>query len=691
MTYLNPKDLNTGLKPGQPLGDAKTFETRGVPIEVNQSGFPVKNLQKGSVVYIDNNGYAVPFSTPSTDYTNDARPTPYGVVYLVDAKTQNGTPTDITPHSNEVKVVVEGVVPVKMLADQIEPHIGQMVNPYGGAMTVTGSGPAMQPLGICDGVEKLGTDVHVAVRLTPGSGVHSNELHTPRFIKCKNADEHEIAKFDAVYLTGDQVKYSDDYIPKVAKAEPGSNHTILGFAWCENNAAVGAELPVLYFGVGYFPYILASNPAVAKLTSENGGKMPSRVPLRLIRTNGPPTNIWAILAVVLPAIGLLINTGLTIYHEVQDSKAPGKVAEVVPKETAKYRALRKAEGDGVFDVEPDGYLGVFVNPGINTPAPVTGHAVLLEPEGEKSKNLLIREGKCYVGSAEGVRPYDEEKGDTPESVTFYGVAAAPMSEDDETNLPESLIRCIRDGHANMRPYYEPGWKEKWMRGRLVEISGKVIDPADEEFVPHIGKVIEDAPTDANEEGNWLGMVDIRPFNPNQYIIVDHCKLMQVPGQDEVGPGTTVYVLVAMTSDFVKTNISFAGELAAHPVVGVRGVLVRYDENFYGTGDYYGRAVIQISGYVRCSSISAESVTAGMLVQYMKNRTAYLLEDNESAAGKCANILGTLIRSDPTADGSNPHWWVMLAPRTQYVPPLSVLHAGEDESFKKISKMHLDEE
>lgn len=696
MTYLNPKDLNTHLVPGQPIGDAKTFETRGVRIQVNPDGTPKVAFEKGDVIYVDDNGYAAPFTKPSVDYKDIARPVPYGVVYLVDVKTN---PKDLTPHSNEVKVVVNGVVPVKMLNDsdlqdadkQTKPHVGQMVNPYGGAMRVVASGFALQPLGICDGIEEHGGQTYVSVRLTPGSGSHSNELHTPRFVKCVNRSLDAIEKYTPVYLTGVQPTEqagAPPYVKALDDTSGASLENIFGFAWPDGAAAEPEVVfPVLYFGVAYFPYVLKSNPAVAKLAAENGGKVPRRFPAHLTRPDGTRLTIFIEIFQAIPAIASLVTAGIGLFRAIKDSNSAGKVTDVVEKDDAKYHELLRAEGNGFFDTEPDGYLGVFVNPGVNGPVPVTGKAVLLEPERDKNGNLLIREGKCYVGSAEGVRPYDETKGDTPDSVSFYGVASEPLVEDEETDpslgepFDSPRVRCVMEGLANLRPnaiigpIYDP-WK--WRIGDFITIDGKPIPPADVEFVPHIGKAMEDIEFSANDGEEKAGLIDIRPFNPNQYVSVEHCKIVTDTPTDPIPLHASVYVELVSDSDvdYAKSNIGLAEVTADHLYTGVTGVLVRYDVDAYPeAGEYSGRAVIQISGYVRCILDPTQLLTAGMLIQYMVHvpgeefGQAVPLDYSDRETPAFVNILGTLLRTDAAADGSDPHWYVVLAPRTQYVAPI----------------------
>lgn len=663
MTYIDTKRMTSQMVPGRPIGDAKTLETRGVSFAVNPDGTPVETFEKGSVVYIDNNGYAVPFSDPLRDFENGAKPVPYGVVYLVDAKPPRDltgrTPTNITPHANEVKVVVEGVVPIKMQRGQTKPHIGQMVNPYGGAMTM--NSVVMTPLGICDGVETRGTNVYVAVRLTPGSGDTSNDLHSPRFVKCRATAA--ISKFQAVYLDGQQyVTFDADALVKVKPVSPQGNNIVFGYAWeSTQDEPIGegnwGDIQVLYFGVGYFPFVYPTNSYVQKLAAANGGKVPDSITVRVRPRNGS-ANDWLDFALkiieCIPYIGDLVEVGCNVYRLVKDNNATGKSVDVQPASTAKFRELMMRElGDGVFEpeVEIDGMLGVFVNPTFSAPVPITRMPLVIADEGGKSENILIREGTCYVGSYEGVR--EVTSADTPDGVTFYGVATEPIIEDEprSENEPQH-IRVVRDGVANVLAH------SNWDPGSFIDIHGKAILPDDEEFVPHIGRAIGrvELPDGSTER---LGKVDIRPFSPNQYLIVDHCKLNSTVGLWDsvfVQPVTGVAV-----EGYRPSQIEFADVATASAITGVTGVLTRYEANVYGSGEYQGRAVVQISGYVRCDAPDP-LMSAGTTIASMDNHVVTALAPLEEPG--YMNILGTLLRTDPPED-TDAHWWVVLAPRTQY--------------------------
>lgn len=663
MVYLKDTDF-TQMSPGVPVGDAKTLETRGVPIYVDKNGVPTNGLRSGSVVYLDMNGYAVPFTNPSMQIN----PYPYGVVWRVDANTDPSV-RDLTPRENQAVVVVEGVVPIVCQTEkgQTTPKKGDLVNPYGGVVSM-GQLPV---LGICDGTgtvtDREGKSVTlVAVRVNTQTGSYSSPTPAGNIdVNCKRAESTnknspEIQKNSWVVLDTIQPVPTDmDQRPRVLAADTNAgNKHIYGIAV---NEPEGDNVTVRVYGTTYVPYVLSNSPKLAALKEANGGELPSMFLNRITYSDGRVGSIFSFIIKLLPIIGAAVDLGFKIYRMIKNKSSPAKVVDNVTTGTAKFHALLAAEG-GKFDVEPDGYMGVFVNTGLVAAPTLTEAPVLLDTE--MDGNQLIQEGRIYAGSLEGVRRI------TPENHTassFFGVSA-PYDLDDEEVNPSTKngpprIRVIREGVANVLANGD------WKQGDYINYLGQAISAEDEEFVPHIGKAMS-----AAQNGN-LGSVDIRAFNPNAYIVIDHVAnrnsalslntMVSVKDLTLVGGGATI----------PRRELALAMYRHPHPgpLEGVAGVLTRFDEKFYSDGesDYSGRAIIQVGGYVKCkyrwdAAFTHESgIAPGGFVTALID--GQVIPEQISKEDKYMDIIGHLVimnippSGEPVSDA-----WVLLNPRTVYI-------------------------
>lgn len=665
MPYIPPDAV---FDPGTVLGDAKTIETRGVYIQVDAQGYPEdEDLAPGVACWIEYIG-GVPYARSYPSYSPTASEVlhnPFGIVLRVYARANKH---QLNQNEHTVVVAVTGTVGLKFAATDTTkiPGLGDRVSPYGSSI-IKETHPGMPSLGICDGtceyVDKAGNrGTVIAVRLDPQGDATNVGYSIPLTTTCI-ADE-AIEKFAWVYASPEQPTAKVGGLLHVTKTGASNKH-VVGITLDEATAP-NKQITVQYYGMVYVPYKFPEhNEKFAALKAANGGKLPATFRNRIVRNDGSVGAVLTTILTVGSLIGTAVEVGGNIYRMIKGGSSPAKCYDDIRanRDVAKFQQLLAAE-NGVFEEQPDGYQGLFVSTSLMGPATQTDAPVLLdEPERDKNGNALIREGYIYAGSSAGVTKI------TPQNVnatSFYGVSAPSNTEDPEVNPPvppndsTQRIRVIRDGIANVVAV------GNWEQGAYIDYLGKQIPADDEEFVPHIGKAME-----ATDSGK-LGPVDIRPFNPNQYIIVDHCKLIPQLGGD-FPTGTSVYVTVAMASDVVKSNIRVAEESLTHAYTSVAGVLVRFDENFYGQGDYNGRAVIQISGYVRCNIPSVVTPTAGMLITHMFNGVAQPVVDDDPTEAKYMNILGTVMWTE-AIDGTH-KWWIVLAPRTQYVAPL--------ESSKKV--------
>lgn len=667
MVYIPP---NSVFDPGVVLGDAKTIETRGVYIEVDGDGYPVdKGLVPGAACWIEHvNGidYARPY--PEYDPTKQSFPNPFGIVLRVYAR-DPAKPYQLNQNENTAVVAVSGTVGLRYTADPYStvlwPRLGDRVTPYG---TRIGEGTMGLPsVGICDGISgEKDNNLVIAVRLdVHGEALSSSTFGQPLIATCQA--DGEIAQYAWVYTSGTQPEAREHGLVVVkAYDNAGQNKHIYGLAL--DAAQAGAELRVLYYGIGYTPYIYWQTAKLAGLDTANGGKMPTMFKNRIVRNDGTVGEVLTTIITVGTLIGTAVEVGGSIYRMIKGGSSPAKCFDNIPSGSVRFQQLLAAE-NGVFSVPPDGYQGLFVNTNLMGPATLTEAPVLLDtPQRDANGNILIREGHIYAGSNAGVK---EITADNVSGVSFYGVSAPVNTEDQEVNppvppndpSPEVHIRVIREGIANVEA------KSNWTQGAYIDLLGKQIPEDEEEFVPHIGKALETTAL------GRFGAVDIRPFDPNQYIIVDHCKLQPIAGHN-FGIGSSVYTDVSSTIGFVHTNIYLAEADADYLYHGVTGVLTRYDPGFYGSDEYDGRAIIQISGYIKCNPTAANTLTAGMKVQRMENHTAYAFVSESALAGEYTNILGILMKTQ-TADLTD-QWWVILEPRTQLVSPNSANEADKQQ-------------
>lgn len=668
--YLSDKDL-ADMRPGNPIGDSKTLETRGVGIaktEMKDGKLKQDSLLKvGAVVYLNAEGKAVPFTEPKEDFAK-VRPVPYGVAWTFNVKEDD---YDLTPHTNEVTVVVDGVVPIKMLDGQNPPKKGDLVNPYGGALNADtqdtdGYTGRLTVLGVCDGVKKDGNKTLVAVRLAPSAANPYSALSIRGIQECV-VPTGTIEKNQWVYLTEEVPKPgADEKRPRVAPMnEGGSNKRVYGLASEESHDKDNIHVVnVLYYGLAYVPYIYEKNPKLAALRTANGGTLPSTFSNRITYADGRVGFGLTAILTSLVIVGTGLDLGERIYRMFKGKSSPAKCVDDVPNGTPKFRALL-AEDGGKYDIEPDGYMGVFVDPGMVAPTTLTEAPVLLDPpELDANGNMLIHEGRIYAGSSGG--GVTRITAANASASSFFGVSTPNYTDDEEVNPPtkngEPRIRLIREGNATVVANGD------WKQGDYIDYLGRAIPADEEEFVPHIGKALDKA------VGGELGSVDIRPFNPNDYIVINHCN-----NSAKDIPLNTMVAVVDHTSDYMRPDWNYTKIVVCSPTrnphpgpfAGVAGVLTRFDENFFSTDEYGSRAIIQVSGYLKCKYVPAYTtersvgVAPGGFVTYL--RDGIVTTEAPIAKAHYIDIIGQLmIPGDPdlTADLT---WdaWLLINPRTVY--------------------------
>lgn len=671
--YLSDSDL-ADMRPGNPIGDSKTLETRGVSIGVGKveegSLDKPKKLETGDVVYLDEEGKAVPFTEPKVDFAK-VRPVPYGVAWTIDTNTDDH---DLTPHKNEVRVVVDGVVPVRVQEGQTKPKKGDLVNPYGGALTddetITGneSPLPLTVLGVCDGVK----DNLVAVRLAPSAANPVAALSYKGDKECI-VSTGKVEKSEWVYLTEEIPKPgAEESRPKVAAMKNGgANKRVYGIA-IEPSSMVGGKevVHVRYYGLAYVPYKYDKDQELAALRTANGGTLPSTFSNRITYADGRVGFGLTAILTSLVIVGTGLDLGERIYRMFKGKSSPAKCVDDVPNGTPKFRALLVAEG-GKYDIEPDGYMGVFVNPGMVAPTTLTEAPVLLDPpELDANGNMLIHEGRIYAGSSGG--GVTRITAANASASSFFGVSTPNYTDDEEVNPPtkndEPRIRLIREGNANVVANGD------WKQGDYIDYLGRAIPADEEEFVPHIGKALDKA------VGGELGSVDIRPFNPNDYIVINHCN-----NSAKDIPLNTMVALRNMTltaHPYFRTHIIDANNTPnphPGPLYGVAGVLTRFDENFFDDpGEYNGRAIIQVSGYLKCRYDAQQQVVAGLtpsdnwtddiippggFVSYLYD--GFIKAEPGLAKNHYIDIIGQLmIPGDPRPEDVVDAW-LLINPRTVY--------------------------
>lgn len=669
--YLGDKDL-ADMRPGNPIGDSKTLETRGVGIaKTEMKDGKLKqdsHLKVGAVVYLNAEGKAVPFTKPEVDFA-EVRRVPYGVAWTFNVKEDD---YDLTPHTNEVTVVVEGVVPIKMLDGQNPPKKGDLVNPYGGALNADtqdtdGYTGRLTVLGVCDGVKG---DL-VAVRLAPSAANPYSALSIRGIRECVSKSYIPLNQW--VYLTNDQPKPEDDDLrPRVAPmSEGGSNKRVYGLVKEVADPIAGEyKVQVLYYGLAYVPYIYETSPKLAALRTANGGTLPSTFSNRITYADGRVGFGLTAILTSLVIVGTGLDLGERIYRMFKGKSSPAKCVDDVPNGTPKFRTLLVAEG-GKYDIEPDGYMGVFVNPGMVAPTTLTEAPVLLDPpELDANGNMLIHEGRIYAGSSGG--GVTRITAANASASSFFGVSTPNYTDDEEVNPPtkngEPRIRLIREGNANVVANGD------WKQGDYIDYLGRAIPADEEEFVPHIGKALDKA------VGGELGSVDIRPFNPNNYIVINHCN-----NSAKDIPLNTMVALRNMTltaHPYFRTHIIDANNTPKPhpgPLFGVAGVLTRFDENFFDDpGEYNGRAIIQVSGYLKCRYDAQQQVVAGLtpsdnwtddiippggFVSYLYD--GFIKAEPGLAKNHYIDIIGQLmIPGDPRPEDVVDAW-LLINPRTVY--------------------------
>lgn len=660
MAYINTNDKSTRLVVGLPIGDAKSLETRGVPIN-DKSDTP--KVASGSVVYVDTDGKLVPFTDPKKDFTAELKPIPYGVVWWVDEATDDH---DLTPHKNEAIVVVDGVIPIKKHQDQLSPVIGEMVNPYGGAMRIGGS-DELTALGICDAVQNEGTDTIVAVRIAPA--VPTSSTNSFEYTQECVTENGTIGKYTWVYLdTTNTPKATDtDRRPKVKSIDDGGScQHVYGLCITEpvsDQQSGKYKITVRFYGVEYVPYIYKDNPSLAALKSANGGVLPPTFTSTITHPDGRVGSILMIISSVVGIIGAAVGIGEKIYGMVKGRSTPAKCIDDVSAKTPKFYALLEAEG-GKLDVEPDGYLGLYVNTSIVSPAILSEAVPILDAtEMDANGNALVREGIIYAGADDGVRHITPE---LENASSFYGVSAAYDPDDPEagghTSNGAPVGRLIRDGHANVLA------NSNWKRGAYIDHLGREIPADDEEYVPRIGRALR-----ATSKG-MLGSVDIKPFNPNKYIIINYCnnnvkdiplKTMVRVIDHSIASGT----ITRFQTDVVDAN-PIGKEAHPGPLKGVAGVLTRFDANVFEAGDYSGRAIIQVGGYLKCKYDANFSVSTGYGIA-PGGWVCYLRDGLFKNVGidisdkQYMDIIGRMVTSslEQRTEEATPEVWLEIQPRT----------------------------
>lgn len=565
MVYI-PK--GSTFSPGRILGDAKTLETRGVPYRVNDEGKADPKIELGDVVYLDEDGFAVPFARGNTT----GKHIPYGVVGNMTHVNLDG-PQSSAP-ANTVRIVTEGVVaveywPTSPLPPWVQPsnlpRKGDPVNQFG--CKAEGLEPDECVIGICEGVgtdpKDTNTDV-VAVRLTTGAA--ASVAYTPTLYQLvKNIQQGQTARNRNDDDDGTIPAYApvriipstdEDGLPLI-KQWTSEAQQLYGYA--AEPIAPGETGYVVIKGPIDLPYV---NPDTVK--DKKALARGHRV-VWVSRDGIDWDKIFTFIKSAASVVGAIVDVGT----KAANCKQAWNSAGFLSKDKAGKKAiLGKTTANGVEE-EPviDGWFTVDVDPQF-VHAPMSLDYAVAEDE-----STTLIPGHVYGGSDSGVKEYQTNWDGYP----FAGVCTGLPNEEGKTPI-------LREGAVDVIA------ADDWAAGDYIDYTRHSIPEAYEPYVPHIGVAAADT-----AEGE-LGAVHLQPWDPNEYVVLDHVTLVE-DDDGNLPLNTSVY----------QWGHEIRG-CPMHPVepvsdgnyYSIRGILRTGIKNYITDPEeeYPDRAIVQTGGYVR---------------------------------------------------------------------------------------------
>lgn len=532
MTYI-PDGM---FSPGSLLGDAKSMNMRTVPYETKPNGDPKwDTLGKGSVVYIDVLGRAVPYDRSSGKEQYVV--TPYGVVWKmtkVDPKAPKCSTSEPT-----VTIVTNGVIGVEYkekMGWSLPPVLGQPVNEYG--CLAAGVDKGEHIIGICDGV---GTDpedpnkIVIAVRLTPKGTelTEGSDPYTDYVVVCNQQTQKTGVNDDddgtiPAYAPVRRVMTSNpEGVPSV-KRWTSEAQDFYGYA--AEPIPPGGTGKVVVGGLIDLPYVLP-----ATVNDKDALSRGYRDVWILDHTEtGEPwyKKVCTFIKDALITVEDVCNTLLLINNTKKAWSSSGRVKEDKPKTERGKLSLTSTNEEPVID----GWLTVDVNPvTIHAPSSLD-YAVPADPA------TPLIPGHVYGGSNSGVREYQTNCDGLP----FFGVCTA-------LPLKGNTTPFVREGAVDVVA------ADDWDAGDYIDYTRHSIPEAYEPFIPHIGVAQSD--TKAGE----LGAVHMAPWDPNTYAVYDHVfTSADVPPLGVTVSLTFEYQLYQFPKDYVgKSTDEIAGILRSY--------------------------------------------------------------------------------------------------------------------------------
>lgn len=559
MVYI-AKDTVESLDPGAILGDSKSVETRQLPIEIDPETDDTKyNWQRGEVVFIDENGYAAPFLETTTGKV------PYGVVAKINVihptEREKAIHTN-SPDSNTVLVVVSGVVGVTYddaLGGE-KPSVGDLVNQFGGKYrpNTTTSTPNDVCVGVCDGVAestdfRTTTAVRVAVlpfgaAPTPGETVS---------VFCPV----DSLKYEPVYYNGIHANTANgEKYPIAVQITPEQCQRFEGFMTDSYEAGTIGKVQIS--GEIELPYYI---PDASSNVVES-----SRI-VRLL--DNPNESIFVRTCHTIATVGQFVSL---VFGAVS------KGSEMV-KTIREYRGIATGRASNLRSV--NNQLGWVIDPETNKPIGdpepvITGWITVdVNPQNDLSPASIelgivpatetAAVGHVYGGTDDKV----EEFTDNFTGIPFFGVCVSAELDD----LRKAAF--AREGNVNVLA------ASSWQAGDYIDYMRNPIPEPYEPYVARIGIALTDC------AAGEMGAVELNPHDPNEYIILDHVKLVDV---SHASVDTAVYQ--------VGKNIYVCSQVPPimYPdgnYISIRGILRHYKKDYIsdpaGNND---RAIIQVGGY-----------------------------------------------------------------------------------------------
>lgn len=649
MVYI-AKDTVECLSPGAILGDSKSVETRRLPIEIGTNGQPVDTWNPGYVAYVDEDGYARPFVIGETASYGKI---PYGVVAEVN-RMPAGTVYTNSEVYNTVLLVVSGVVGVEYregVGGQI-PAVGDLVNQYGGKYNPQISTDVC--VGVCDGVATApdGETSTPAVRVSvlrfgeAADAVYPvNPTPVKRFTRAyfRNATAKGTPiTYDGTYSNPDA---NDEEYPIAVMLSGQQNLRFEGYA--TESYEAGAIGDVQISGEIELPYFIpdTSSNVIEKHRIVRLGNEPNWSREWFVQIAGVIASVGEFCALAFGAI----------------SKGSQMIKTI--------KGYRGSSTGRLVNKRPEGQLGWVIDPKTNKavgddPEPViTGWVTIdINPQNDFSPASLEM-GKVpysinpYIGHVYGGTDAQvKELTDNFTGIPFFGVCIS-----DELDS-QNRAAFAREGAVNVLA------ASAWHAGDYIDYMRAPIPEAYEPYIARIGIALTDC--DAGE----MGAVELNPYDPNEYIILDHVNLVEVTQQSL---DTAVYQ--------VGKNIYVCSQVPPelYPdgnYISMLGILRHYINNYVSDPEgNTDRAIIQVGGYAWTQSTAELRNRIGCPVRSLGKDWMDVVNHGKVGEDTGFMQLGTVVSTFSDVDSVTNTLVVRLDIRhhPRLAPPEPVLTGRED--------------